>query len=166
MDSWHDYFIDVARLVSTKSKDRSTKVGAVLVNESNSILSTGFNGFPRDVNDDVEERHDRPAKYTYTEHAERNAIFNAARVGVSTEGSILYLNFAPPPCADCSRGVIQAGISKVIGPPELFSGVGKNSSGWSYELSAGSEMLNEAGVQCLVWENDKLIHLNDWSKSL
>jgi len=166
MSSWHDYFIDMAELVSTKSKDRSTKVGAVIVDCDNSVISIGFNGFPRRVNDDVEERHERPAKYTYTEHAERNAIFNAARSSNSTIGSTLYLNFAPPPCAECARGVIQAGITKIIGPPKLFTGVGKKESGWKYELDAGAEMLNEAGIQCLVWENNKLTHLNDWSKSL
>ncbi|WP_434717104.1 hypothetical protein P5X00_37245 [Paraburkholderia sp. A2RO-4L] len=62
------------------SKDRSTKVGAYFVNEDDfSKLAEGYNGFPRGCDDHAEERHQRPLKYDYTEHAERNAIFNAVR---------------------------------------------------------------------------------------
>lgn len=113
---WNGYFMQMAYLAATKSKDPSTKVGAVITSPDHSILSTGFNGLPRGVNDDpkIFERHNqRPSKYSWYEHAERNAIYNSARVGgASLLDSILYTPGLP--CADCARGIIQAGIRKVI----------------------------------------------------
>lgn len=108
-------WVDLARRVSLESKDRSTKVGAALVMpEDRALISTGWNGFPRGVNDNVEARHERPAKYLYTEHAERNAIYNAARLGIKTKGSWLYLSSSLPICCDCARAIVQAGIEKVL----------------------------------------------------
>lgn len=104
--------MDLARLVATRSKDRSRQVGAVIVGLGKEIIATGYNGFPRGINDTVEERHQRPAKYRWTEHAERNAIYNAARSGVSTFGAIIYLPWYP--CMDCARAIVQSGISEVI----------------------------------------------------
>ena len=75
--NWDQYFFDIVNVVKEKSKDRSTKVGAIIVGPDQGVRSTGFNGFPRGVNDNVDARHERPAKYLYTEHAERNAIYNA-----------------------------------------------------------------------------------------
>jgi len=147
--NWHKYFIDMAKLVASKSKDRSTKVGAVVVGPDNEIRSTGFNGFPREVDDDIDSRHERPAKYQYTEHAERNALYNALRFGTSLKGCTLYLNFIPVPCFDCARGVIQSGISKVIGPNIPFTGA---ANFWKESLSVGAEMMLEAGVQLFVYE--------------
>lgn len=140
---WDSFFIKMAEFVSEKSKDRSTKVGAVIVGEGNTVLSVGYNGFPRGVDDAPDERHQRPAKYTWTEHTERNAIYSAARHGVKLAGAKMYLKFAPAPCSDCSRAVIQAGISEVIMPDRQF--VGKGS--WDYSLEAGLTMLQEAGVK-------------------
>lgn len=102
----------MAEYVSTKSKDKSTKVGAVIVGPNNEVLSVGWNGFPRGVNDDVEERHERPAKYEWTEHGERNAIYNAARHGIRLDGTTLYTTHDP--CADCARAIVQSGIRHVV----------------------------------------------------
>src|ERR1019366_1039390 len=79
--SWDEYYLNMLELVASKSKDKSTKVGVIVVGPDNEIRSTGFNSFPRGINDDLEERQLRPAKYLYIEHGERNAIYNAARVG-------------------------------------------------------------------------------------
>lgn len=143
--SWHNYFIGMSILVAKKSKDRSTHVGCVIVGEDNEVLSTGFNGFPRGVDDDIEARHDRPAKYEFTEHAERNAIFNAARVGAKLKGSTLYLNYAAPcMCTGCARAIIQAGIKTIITPNNIpWPGVGDQ---WSLSIQQAEEMLDEAGV--------------------
>jgi dCMP deaminase len=139
--NWDDYLIGLADHVSAKSKDRSTKVGVVIVGEHNQIISTGFNGFPRKIDDDKDERHERPAKYSWTEHGERNAIYNAARHGIMLEGSSLYLNWTPwSVCPDCCRAIIQSGIAKVIGPNRQFS---KNKD-WNFDVT--TEMFNEAGI--------------------
>lgn len=142
-NNWDDFFIAMCLVISKKSKDRSTKLGCVIVGENNEVLSIGYNGFPRGVDDNKEEYHDRPTKYFVTEHAERNAIYNAARQGIKLEGSTLYLPFEPTPCSDCSRGVIQSGIKKIIGTNIRFTGKGKQ---WEDSLNFANEMLDQAGI--------------------
>lgn len=139
MRHWDHRYLDVADLVASWSKDRSTKVGAVIVGEAGQILATGYNGFPRGVDDDIDERHERPHKYAWTEHAERNAIYNAARSGVPLIGSTLYVPWHP--CADCSRGVIQSGIGSV------FMATGVMPDRWRVSCEIGAEMFLEAGVE-------------------
>lgn len=108
-----EYFMNLARAVGTASKDRSVKVGCVFVSWDETVLSTGNNGFPRGINDEVEGRHDRPEKYSWTEHAERNAIYNAARIGgVCLEGSRVFIPWFP--CMDCARAIVQVGAQEVI----------------------------------------------------
>ena len=79
--SWDLRWMSVASLVATWSKDRSRKCGAVIVDSRNVLVSLGWNGFPRGVADSPDYRHERPEKYLWTEHAERNAIYNAAANG-------------------------------------------------------------------------------------
>lgn len=114
MDTWDAYFMKMARLVASKSKDRSMKCGCVVVGEGNSVLSTGYNGFPRGADDDDEALHQRPTKYIWTSHDAANAIFNAARNGTKLLDSRAYLNAHP--CHDCARGLVQAGVVEVIIP--------------------------------------------------
>lgn len=161
--NWDNFFIEMAMLVSTKSKDPSTKVGCVIVGDDNAVLSIGFNGFPRGVAEDqykhtpikdslavreervlLTDRWERPAKYSWIEHAERNAIFNAARHGIKLAGARAYLNWEPHPCADCSRALIQSGIVEIIGPDIPFGGAG---NGTHYDTSFADTMCNEAGVR-------------------
>jgi dCMP deaminase len=113
-NDWHNYFLKMAYLVASKSKDESMQCGCVVVGAGNSVLSTGYNGFPRFCNDYVVERHQRPLKYAWTEHAERNAIYNAARNGVKLLDSTLYSTSFP--CVDCARGIVQSGIAGIIIP--------------------------------------------------
>jgi dCMP deaminase len=148
--SWDKYFIELATLISTKSKDSSTKVGVVIVGEDNEILSTGFNGFPRSVDEvNYPERWERPDKYMWIVHAEANAVANAARIGVSLKGSRMYMNYRPCPCSACASLIIQAGVKEIIGPPIIFPGIGK---GIHYDLdNIAQEMLDEVKmVQIIV----------------
>lgn len=110
--SWDDYFMSIVDAISKRSKDRSTKVGCVLVSADNGLLSTGYNSFPRGINDHKPERHERPEKYLWTEHAERNAIFAAARHGTPLEGCRAYVPFSP--CMDCARALVQVGCVEVV----------------------------------------------------
>lgn len=112
--NWDEYFNDMVVFVSSKSKDRSSKVGCVIVGPAHEIRTTGYNGFCRGINDDIDERHARPAKYLWAEHAERNAIYNAARNGISLEGCTAYVSMFP--CADCARALIQSGVVKLVCP--------------------------------------------------
>ena len=110
---WDKRFFDLASLVSSWSEDTSRKVGAVIVADTNEILSTGYNGLPRGVSSDVESRHSKNdgEKYFWFENAERNAIYNSARNGMRLKGSTLYATLFP--CADCARAIVQSGISVV-----------------------------------------------------
>jgi dCMP deaminase len=136
------FFITIAEAVATGSKDRSTQVGAVLVRDG-VILSTGYNGFVRGAPDDDPALHERPAKYRWTAHAEQNAIFNAARVGTPTVGATLYLNFAPCPCGECAKAIIQAGIVAIVGPDRPFTGASPH---WTEDIQFATGMLKGLGI--------------------
>jgi dCMP deaminase len=114
-EKWHLRFIKMAELVASWSKDRNTKVGSVAVRPDVRIVcSIGYNGMPRGIDDDVESRHQRPEKYLWMEHSERNLIYSASRLGVSLEGCYLYVTHFP--CPDCARGIIQSGFSEIYYP--------------------------------------------------
>jgi dCMP deaminase len=109
--TWKDYFMDMAQLVSQRSKDPNTKVGCVVVSEDKIVMATGYNGLPRGV-EDKSERMERPAKYLWTSHAEENAVAQAARVGAKLKGGTAYVTHHP--CSRCARSLIQAGITTVV----------------------------------------------------
>jgi dCMP deaminase len=110
--NWTDYFINIAHAVKLKSKDIKTQIGVVIVGQDNEIVSTGYNSFPRGINDDVPERQERPEKYFFMVHAEINSIINAARMGTSTKGCKMYMTCALP-CSDCAKAIINAGIAEI-----------------------------------------------------
>lgn len=143
---WQRYFIDIAHIVKTKSKDPSTQIGAVIVGEDNEIVSTGYNSFPRGLNDNIKERFDRPEKYFWMEHAERNGIFNAARIGVSVKGCTMYLTCGLP-CTDCSRAIINSGINKIVCKKGKNKSHGLQGTHWEKNISRSEVMLNEVGIE-------------------
>jgi dCMP deaminase len=111
--NWVSYYRQLANTVKLKSKDKYTQIGAVIVGKDGEIVSTGYNSFPRGLDDGLAYRQERPEKYYWFEHAERNAIYNAARIGVSTKGTTMYLSCGLP-CADCARGIINSGIKRIF----------------------------------------------------
>ena len=143
MMNWTNYFLNIAEAVKEKSKDQRTKIGAVIVGKDNEIVSTGYNSFPRGINDDVEERQQRPEKYFWMVHGELNAILNAARIGVSTNGCKIYLTCGIP-CSNCGRAIINAGITEVYCKTEDTT---KNREKWDEESSKTKQMFEESGVK-------------------
>ena len=109
---WDEYYLDICKVVAARSKDPNTQIGCVIAGPAHEIRSTGYNSLPRGIRDDVPERLERPTKYLWMEHAERNAIYNAARCGTPLEGCTLYVEIMP--CMDCGRAIVQAGIRDVI----------------------------------------------------
>jgi len=109
---WDEYYLNICKVVAERSKDVNTQIGCVIIGPNREIRSTGYNSFPRGIRDDVPERMERPAKYLWIEHAERNAICNAARMGTPTERCTIYVDIMP--CMDCARAVVQAGIIRVV----------------------------------------------------
>ncbi len=144
---WHAYYMEVATLVSSKSKDQSMKVGCVLVSPNNTVISTGYNGFPRGVDEDFDpDRKKRPEKYLWTEHAERNAVYNAALNGVKTQYSTAYSTAHP--CVECARALIQAGVTYLYIPTKHSDPLYKNGRwvDWEESLLKALEILKAAGV--------------------
>lgn len=124
------------------SKDPATKVGALfLCPKTHNVLSLGYNGMPRGVDEKDENRWKRPTKYLYVEHAERNAIYNACRKGTCLEGSICIVTMFP--CCDCTRGIVQTGVKTLITFPM------KEDSRWNDNCTTSKEILIEAGVEII-----------------
>jgi len=145
--NWKEYFRGIAHQVKLKSKDRYTQIGAVVVGSDNQIVSTGYNSFPRGIDDSIDERQERPEKYYWFEHAERNSLYNAALIGVSTKGCTMYLTCGIP-CSDCARGIINSGIKKIV--CERVGGAVGNL--WDEHAKRSIEMFNEAGVTIEYYE--------------
>lgn len=142
--NWDELFILQAAVIAQKSKDPSTKVGCVIVGDGNAVLSMGFNGFPRGINEHDKSRWERPEKYQWIEHAERNAVYNAARHGINLNGSRLYLNWDPKGiCSDCARALVQVGVKEIIGPKKPFPGKG---AGTHYSIDHSEIMFKEVGI--------------------
>ena len=110
---WYLRYLSLAEEVSSWSKDPSTKIGAIAVGSKGQVLSQGYNGFPRGIEDTISHYEDRETKYKYVVHAEMNVIYNATYNGVSLDGSTLYVTGLPV-CSDCAKGVIQVGIKRVV----------------------------------------------------
>jgi len=148
--NWNEYFLNIAEQVKEKSKDRNTKIGSVIIGPDNEIVSTGYNSFPRGINDDMEERQQRPEKYYWMVHGEMNSILNAARIGVSTKGCRMYLTCGVP-CSNCGRAIINAGITEVYCKKEDTT---RNREKWDEEAARTLKMFEESGVRVIFYEGD------------
>lgn len=137
----------MAHLVGSWSEDKSRQVGAVIVGKAKEVRSIGFNGLPRGISADVELRHsaENGEKYHWFEHAERNAIYNAARIGIGTLGCEMYCTLFP--CSDCLRAIVQSGMFALntYEPPSEDLYFLR-----SFEVSL--EMAREVGLEIRVFE--------------
>ena len=136
---WKKRFLKLSKEISTWSKDPSTKVGALIISEDRNIISTGYNGFPRGIEDTEERLNNRELKYKFILHAEMNCILNALYNGRSVKDCILFVHGLPP-CSECTKSIIQAGIKKVITDS-------KATDNWKESLKLSLEMLKEANVE-------------------
>lgn len=139
LDTWG---LNGAEWISTKSKDPSKKVGALILRENGTIASAGYNGFPKGTNDDPALYLDKTIKRRRIQHAERNAITFATE---SLKGCSIYVSPLHP-CSQCAGSIINAGISKVIAriPP------GVSSDYWRDDFAEAASMFKEAGVEVVV----------------
>jgi dCMP deaminase len=140
MANWDGRFLRLALHIAQWSKDPSTQVGCVVVGPDREIRSTGFNGFPRGIEDDAIRLRDRAKKYPLVCHAEENAIMHAARIGVALKGCTAYVTW--PPCTRCARSLIQAGIDEIAYPAGL-----EIPERWLEDFEISKEMLEEAKVR-------------------
>lgn len=136
---WDRRFIELAKHIAQWSKDPSTKVGCVVVGPDREIRSTGFNGFPRGIEDSDERLGDRNLKYPLICHAEENAIMHAARIGTSLKGCTAYVTW--PPCTRCARSLVQSGVETVAYPADL-----EIPDRWRDDFDMSTTLFREAGV--------------------
>jgi dCMP deaminase len=123
-----------------RSPDPSTQNGAVLVSAGNNAIDS-CNEFPYGVKMTSERLEDRDLTMQFIEHAERNAIFQAAFSGVSTRNTTLYCEWFA--CTDCARAIICSGITRVVGHQQIFDATPDR---WKASIDAAFEMFSEAGV--------------------
>ena len=137
-EKWDARFMDLALLVAGWSEDRSRQTACVLVGPGHEVLAVGYNGFPRGVQD-LDGRHERPLKYKWIEHAERNAVYNAARIGVPLVGATAYLPWFP--CCDCARALVQAGVRELVAVEPDW-----NDERWAEDFRIVPQLLEEGRV--------------------
>jgi len=142
-DKWDIRFLRLAELISSWSKDPSTKTGCVIVRPDRTIASVGFNGFPRRIKDTPELLNNREEKYKRVIHCELNAILSSRE---RLDGYTLY-NYPGQSCSRCAVHVIQAGIIKVVAP----SNESDFTRRWKHETQLAEELFREAGIE-LIYE--------------
>lgn len=135
---WDSYFMAMAHLSAKRSKDPSTKVGAVIVDQNHHIVGMGYNGLPIGC-DDNEFPWEREGafcdtKYPYVVHAELNAILNSIK---DLHGCVIYVSLFP--CNECAKAIIQSGIRKIIYESDKYADTDAT--------KASKRMLNAAGVE-------------------
>lgn len=135
-DKWMQRYLNLAEHIAGWSKDPSTKVGAVIVSNSNHIVSLGYNGLPRGVMDFPYRYTDRDTKYKMILHAERNAIIFAEK---SLLNCTIY-TWPMPPCAACASMIVQTGIKNVVAPEQI-------PERWHDDFLLSREIYTESGIK-------------------
>jgi dCMP deaminase len=145
MSKWDKRFMDMAKMVATWSKDKGTGVGAVIVDDDKKVVSLGYNGFPRGINDDVACRHDSPEKHHWTIHAERSAILEA---DIPLKGMTLYCTFFT--CSICAQEITQKGFKRVVAPEPDW-----NHPRYGEGQKIALEMYKEKGIEVTFYKEPK-----------
>ena len=135
-------FWPVVEAVATMSKDPSTKVGALALDDNFNIVATGFNGFPRGVSDDPSRYEDRVVKLKLVSHAEQNLIAQAAYGGRSLRGATMLVSSLFP-CSNCAKSIIQSGVVRIISPEP------DTSERWQEESKLAKLLFDEASVELI-----------------
>lgn len=145
---WDELYMTMCYLVAMRSLDAHTHVGCVITDSDNVLVSTGYNSLPRGIEIDEEAirlSRENGEKYFWMEHAERNAIYNAARRGTVLKGCRLYVPWMP--CSDCCRAIIQTGITEVIIHRNGQDFYDRHTNGkWNDSYVRTVTMFEEAGV--------------------
>ena len=126
----------------SESPDPRTKVGCIIISPEKGVICEACNTYPEGVLRNIQDRSEALLKYAWIEHAERNAIYLAARRGISTEGCAIFVELSP--CIDCARAIIQAGAVEVVINHDRA--IEYSSERYSAEHLMALEMLAEAGI--------------------
>ncbi len=147
-NKWIHRFMALARHISTWSQDPSTKVGAVIVNDDKRVLSMGYNDLTMGLDDKHPKLRERPLKYKVTEHAERNACYSAARLGISLMGTTIVSTLFP--CSSCARAIVQSGIARLVAPEPDW-----DHERWGEDFRIASRILQKAGTTIIFYKENK-----------
>jgi len=142
LKKWDLRFLEMARNAATWSKDPSTKVGAIIVDDDKRVISVGYNGFPKGVSDD-ERLDDREEKYKMIVHAERNALLFANK---DVKNCNIY-TYPFMPCSVCAGMIIQAGIKRVVT-------VKNNNARWQKDFVVSRQMFKESEIYLIEYSLD------------
>lgn len=140
-----DELMDRAKDAAKKSPNRIRQVGSVLAADGGAPISA-CNSFPAGVRD-IDERHEGDGRFIWMEHAERNALFEAARRGVATAGATLVTTLFP--CIDCARAIVQSGVARLCAPEPDFA-----EPTWGESFKISRIILEEGGVRFTPWVGD------------
>jgi dCMP deaminase len=149
--SWDAYFMEIAKLVSTRATCPRRSVGALIVRDKQ-IVATGYNGAPRGLPHCPPGGPDnewpagcmRAGHCIRSLHAEQNALLQAARIGVSCEGATMYVTCQP--CNMCAKMLINAGVARVIYEGE-------------YPDDFSIELFKQSHIDVFIFKDDTLEHL-------
>ncbi len=141
-NKWDNRYMELAKAVSTWSKDPSKKIGAIAIGSKGQVLAQGFNGFPRGIDDTDERLNDRETKYKYVVHAEMNLIYNATFNGISLDGSTVYI-YGLPLCSECAKGLIQVGVKRIVMSRDSLESADDK---WLESFELTMQLLNESGI--------------------
>lgn len=140
------YLTEAYKYARDKSHDPVTQVGAVMVHPTEGVVTYATNTFTHGIRPS-KEMLERPAKYAYIEHAERNALYRCALKGYCTSGLYMYCPWWC--CADCARGIVQCGIVKFVGHHLMYE---LATDRWKESINKGHEIMNAAGVEVVNWD--------------
>ncbi len=143
MSDWKE-LLKSAYSKALESIDPSTQNGAILVNRLGNIILAAVNAFPAGIAE-TPERQEKPLRYTFRVHAERNLIYQAAKMNIETDGLTMVCCWAP--CTDCAQAIIQSGIKRLVTHQQAL----ERSGGWRGNIELALEMLHEAGVEVIIY---------------
>jgi len=137
--------LKIAYTKAQESINPSTQNGAILIDDKGNIILSAVNSFPDGVTE-TEERRNKPLRYKFSVHSERNVLYLAARLGIKTEGLVMICPWAA--CTDCAQGIIQAGIKRLVVHKQALD----RSTHWKEDIEIAFTMLREAGVEIIIFD--------------
>ena len=141
---WDRWYLGLCDYIATASKDPSTKVGSVIIDDKRRIVSTGYNGFPRGIEDSMQRLENREIKYKLVRHAEANSLSFSQRNDLS--GCTLYTSLSP--CSACASTLIQHFVSRVV----FLRPSDKILERWLEDFKLAYEILREANIEITVYD--------------
>jgi dCMP deaminase len=146
--NWDGRFIGIAREISSWSKDPSTKVAAIAVNEDRRVVAQGYNGFPAKCDDSKLLSDDRVSKYEMMVHAEANVIYNACNSGTKLSQSTIFI-YGMYPCPDCVKALAQVKVARIV----FQLGESQNLEKWKNDFDLSRVLMHILGIGFTHYQN-------------